>query len=184
MGQDELISRMRASFEADLDNRAKRALNIQLQNFIPSHWFAAAASEYASMYVSGHFYGCISIAQAYVEALSKFLCEYHKIKATKDIDLRWQRLHKTNHVSLTVLEAAKAIFNDRNDYHHLNKEIEREYAELQRRAKDCVNYLYSIESEIFAYSFSDSEPGKIMLAKPEYWPSPSPEQVEIHLRHL
>jgi len=57
---------MRASFEASLPHRLRRASRVKLQNFIPAHWFAAAASECAGMYIAGFFYGAISVAQAYM----------------------------------------------------------------------------------------------------------------------
>jgi len=69
-----------ASFAASLEQRVARSSGIQLHQVIPNHWFSAAGSECVSMYVGGYFYGCISIAQAYVEALSKYLIEHHKLK--------------------------------------------------------------------------------------------------------
>src|SRR6185436_13134071 len=58
---------MRSSFEASLPHRLQRASQVKLQNIIPAHWFAAAASECAGMYIAGFFYGAISVAQAYIE---------------------------------------------------------------------------------------------------------------------
>jgi hypothetical protein len=83
---------IKASFEAGLPQAAFRASRIQFQKVIPGHWFSAAASECIKMYVDGHFYGAISISQAYIEALGKFFSECHGIRPTKDVALMWRRL--------------------------------------------------------------------------------------------
>jgi hypothetical protein len=79
---------MRASFEAGLPRRVERASAIGFQTIIPAHWFAAAASECAGMYIAGYFYGAISVAQAYVEALCRYLAEHHRAKVAKDAQER------------------------------------------------------------------------------------------------
>jgi hypothetical protein len=173
---------MRSSFESGLPHRVERASQIRLQNIIPAHWFAAAASECASMYIAGFFYGAISIAQAYVEALSRFLAETHKTGVKKDVPERWKRLREANVVSDAACNAAFSIFAERNDYHHLNKQVEQDFQELEKRAEECMNHLHAIESEVFAYSFD--EPGKITPRKPEYWPEGGPGLVRVNLRQL
>ena len=84
---------MRAHFEASLPHRIERASRVKLQNIIPAQWFAAAASECAGMYIAGFFYGAISVAQAYVEALSRFLAEHHSVRVGNDVPERCQRLN-------------------------------------------------------------------------------------------
>jgi hypothetical protein len=178
------VQQMLSSFDADLPHRLKRASSIQLQQFIPAHWFATAASECASMFISGFFYGAISVAQAYVEALSRYLAEHHHIRKSKDPSERCNRLYREKIISDTVRDAAILILDDRNDFHHLNKDIEQEFQKLETRAQQCINHLYIIESEVFAYSFSEDQPGKVDLVKPDYWPSDKPGLTQIHLRKL
>jgi len=175
---------MRASFEAELSYRLRRASSGRLQQFIPAHWFSAAASECAAMYVAGFFYGAISVSQAYVEALSKYLAEHHKIKVGKNTIERCRRLEAKGVLSASVLDAAVRIMNDRNNFHHLNKDVEQDHQKLEERAAGCVNLLHVLESEVFAYSFSKEAPGQAVLSKPQYWPSPAPGQAQVHLRQL
>ena len=183
--EDDLLrSRMIDAFEADLDDRVERAKKVKLQYFIPGHWFAAAASECAGMYISKYYYGCISVSQAYVEALSKFLTEHHGLKVGKDVERRWDKLCKKKLISSDTRDAALAIFDDRNDYHHLNKNVESDYLELQKRAEDCINHLHTIESDVFEYRFSKEEPGRTVLSKPEYWPPSGPDLVNVYIRQL
>jgi len=72
---ESLMRSIKASFAASLPQAALRASKIQFQNVIPKHWFSAAASECMKMYVTGNFYGAISISQAYIEALEKFITD-------------------------------------------------------------------------------------------------------------
>ena len=175
---------MRATFDAEVPGRMRRATSVRLQHFIPAHWFAAAASECAGMYIAGFFYGAISISQAYIEALTKYLAEHHRVRVGKDAAERCKRLHAKGVLSTSARDAAVLVLNDRNDFHHLNKDVEQDHQKLEERAAECVNLLHIVESEVFAYSFSAENPGQAVLRKPEYWPSPTPGQAQVHLRQL
>lgn len=179
MKEDQLAEHMRASFEASLSQRVARSSRVNLQPVIPSHWFSAAASECHSMFVEGYFYGAISIAQAYVEALSKFLCEKSNIEAKMKPEKRWRLLHNRGIVTEDICTAAVAVLSDRNDFHHLNKEVESDHQKLEDRAEQCVNHLHAIESEVFAHSF---EAGKIVPAQPERWADAGDGLTVAHLR--
>ena len=175
---------MRRHFESSVPGRLRRASSVRLQNIIPAHWFSAAASECAGMYIAGFFYGAISVSQAYVEALSKYLAEFHAIRIGKDAAERCRRLQSGGVISTEALNAAINILNDRNDFHHLNKDVERDYLALEARAAECVNLIHLLESEVFAFSIAADNPGQFVLAKPEYWPSQTPGQTQVHLRQL
>jgi len=136
------------------------------------------------MYVSGFFYGAISVSQAYIDALSRFVAEHHKVKVGKDVPERCHRLRKHLLISEKALRAALGVFDERHDFHHLNRDVEQDFQKLQARALACMNSLYVVESELFAYSVSDAEPGTLVLAKPDYWPSAGPGLAQVHLRNL
>ena len=180
---EQLLKDMRASFEASLPQKLSRASRVKLQNIIPAHWFATAASECAGMYIAGFFYGAISVAQAYVEALTRFLAEHHHTRIPGDPAERCRYLNNERLLSDQALTAALAILSDRNDFHHLNKSVEQEHEKLEARAADCINQLHTIESDVFAYSFGP-EPGKVALKKPDYWPSGGPGLAQVNLRQL
>lgn len=179
---DRLAKDMRAAFEAELPMRVHRASRVRLQPFIPAHWFSTAGTECISMYISGHFYGAIAVAQAYMEALSQFLSEQNYIRLARDISERWHRLCQEGCMSEGARDAALSILMDRNDFHHLNKTIDQEFRELEARAEICVNDLYTVESEVFAYTIND--PGKVAPKNPEYWPNAPSGQTQVNLRQL
>ena len=128
---------MRARFEAEIPERLRRASLVRLQNIITVYWFSAAASECAGMYIAGFFYGAISVTQAYVEALSKYLAEHHKIRVGKDIAERCWRLRDSGVLSTPAFDAATKILNDQNDFHHLNKDVDKISESLRNAPRDC-----------------------------------------------
>ena len=134
------------------------------------------------MYISGYFYGAISVAQAYVEALSKFLARHHRVPIRSDAAERCKRLNRSGVISRDCLAAALSVLEHRNDFHHLNETVPAEYTALEARAEACINSLHAIESEIFAYTVST--PGQLAFAKPEYWPDAGPGMTRVQLRNL
>lgn len=97
---------------------------------------------------------------------------------------RCRRLHASSVLSRQALDAATSILSDRNNFHHLNKDVEQDFQALEGRGAECVNLLHLLESEIFAYSVAAESPGQVVLSKPEYWPSPALGQAQVHLRQL
>ena len=71
--------------------------------------------------------------------------------------------------------------SDRNTFHHLNPDVPTDLAELERRAEECVNALYQIESEVFAVKIVK---GKLAPKRPEYWPKTGPHSVAVLIRAL
>jgi hypothetical protein len=171
--------RMRTALEADIDNRVKRGLRTSVHPVIPYHYFSLASSECRDLFIDGRFYGCISLCQAMVEALIRFLCKTKRI-ASGDVRARISKLFKNGVISLQCRDACKMVHaNDRNTYHHLNEDIETDYEVLMKRAEECVNALFQIESEVFAYTLQE---GKIVPKHPEYWPLTGPNTGAVFIR--
>ena len=157
---------MRHSFEAGVSRRVDRASRVRQQAVIPTHWFSAAGSECANMYVAGSFYGAISVSQAYVEAVAKFPAEKHGLLQSKAEPI-WKALCDRELVSVGCRDAALRVLSERNDFHHLNKVVPQQYSALEARAEDCINQLHAIDSDVFAYSITNGEVG---VKNPDYWP--------------
>jgi hypothetical protein len=171
---------MCAAFEAQLEVRLNRAGRTKVHGIIPQHYFSAASSECREMFISGHFYGCISLAQAVAEGLSRFVARAHSMNSGKDFLKRVAKLEKGKLISAESYAAFKRIWgNDRNTFHHLNESIEINYQTLEARAEECVNALYKIESEIFCYDLTNAG---ISPKHSEYWPKSSPDTVQVFLR--
>jgi hypothetical protein len=68
---------------------------------------------------------------------------------------------------------------DRNDYHHLNASIETDFEKLEVRAGECVQSLFAIQIEVFA--FSVGEGGTMVVANPQYWPRVDKMHISTHV---
>lgn len=159
----------RRRFDTELPHMMERAKKVQRLPIMPGHWFSAAASECAEMYVRGYFYGAISVGQAYVEALGLYLADANHTRRQSGPKEMWEKLEHEGIVSTGARDAAHEILADRNDYHHLNKTIETGYLALQSRAETVVNSIHVIDLDVFDSSVSET-PGAIAPAKPQYWP--------------
>ena len=166
--------------EARQAGRAERAARTEVHGVIPNQFFAAASSECRDLFIDGHYYGCISLAQAVAEGLSSYLGRLHHAGAKKDPQQRVRRLQANGDISSGAMEAFLRIWgNDRNTFHHLNEDIPTDYNELVRRGESCVQALLAIESELFAFGISE---GRIVPTHPIYWPKSDPEHVDVFLR--
>ncbi len=159
--------------EARRPARFDRVARSRVHELIPNHFFSAASSD-------GHFYACVSLAQAVAEGLVRFLNGFHRVGAKNDPQKLAYRLKKAGAMTETALNAFLHIWgNDRNTFHHVNTDIPTDSAELERRAEECINALFEIESELFAYT---SEDGRIIPKIEAYWPKVDHEHLAVFLR--
>lgn len=167
-------------FELTLDARTERWCEIKPHNIIPNSHFAAVSAECYELYRDGHFYGAISLSQSVAEALLRFLCEKNGIEP--DEERYWENIKKLKKLGLgdELLKLFRAIRQARNDYHHLNPAIEIDRQALGVLAKEKLQTLQAIESEIFAYTTNE---GKINPKNPQYWDvSTTNNMMEVYLR--
>ncbi|HEY2092179.1 MAG TPA: hypothetical protein VGJ81_09830 [Thermoanaerobaculia bacterium] len=165
--QDEEFLRQR--FESTLPDRVRRRQAAPVHAAIPNEWFAAATRECRDLYVEGHYYGAICLTQAVAEGISKFLTLRNNHRDSGNQNSRNAMLKKRGVISLDAYRAFKLIEGgDRNDYHHLNSNIETDHEKLEARAGDCVRALFEIQIEVFA--FSVGEGGTMVVKNPLYWP--------------
>lgn len=170
---------LRSSDEAKFGARVERTKRTKVHTIIPHQFFSAASTECRELYIDGHFYGCISLAQAVAEGLSRFLCRFH-CKRSDSPKERERRLRTANVISQRACEAFATIRGgDRNTFHHMNEDVPANYALLEERAQECIGALYDIESEVFAFDISD---GHLVPRNPEYWPRSDSEHVNVQLR--
>lgn len=157
---------IRQEFEATVDERIKRYLQVKPHGVIPNTYFASASSECSLLFRDGHYYGCISLTQSVTEALVKFLCEKNGWKPEKDYDGNIEKLLKRRVIDNAQFDNFKHIWEHRNDFHHLNSNIAREKRKLEEIAKDKLHILNKTESSIFAYTFNN---GVLVPTHPKYW---------------
>jgi hypothetical protein len=163
----QLEQELRASFEQQLPYQMVRASRVRALNMRPGHYFVRAAFECKNMFVAGCYVGCVSLCQSVAEALARFICTVKHVSGGRTVLEKAAKLQKNGVISPEIREAFRTISaHDRNIFHHLDENVETDNKLLGARAEQCVNALYRIESELFAYTID----GRSIIPKyPEYW---------------
>jgi len=157
---------IKQDFEQTLSSRAKRYLKVKPYEIVPYTPFAPASSEVTFLFRDGYFLGCIALAQAVTEALARFLCRKNDWKPEKKLENNVAKLEKRKFISEEIGNKFLKIWEKRDDYHHLNSNIETEQKKLEEIAYEKVLLLKEIESEIFKFSFIN---GSLIPENKKYW---------------
>lgn len=158
---------MRQLFEQRLPERVKRHFEVKPHPVVANHHFSAASAECIDLFIGGHFYGCISLTQAVAEALVRFLCHRNGWRPSKELEKNIGKLVTRKAISNELSGELLKIWNERDDYHHLNPNIETDRKKLEALARERVKLLNEVvEAEIFHFELVD---GKIAPTHPKYW---------------
>jgi len=168
---------IRQEFEGTLADRVARYLQVKPHLIIPNKHFAAASTECSFLFRDGHYYGCIALTQAVAEALVRFLCKTKSVRHGKDFKKNVANL-SGKFISDKAKESLLKIWEKRNDYHHLNPDVETDRQALEELAREKTRLLVEVEREVFRFTIVD---GKINPENRKYWDISS-DQMEVFLR--
>lgn len=174
----QLKDTLQQEFEYSLQQRIDRYLELKPHGIIPNSHFAAVSAECHLLYRDGHYYGTISLTQAVAEALMKFLCKANGWKPGKDFENNLEQLEKRVKITEDLKTKFLEIWQRRNDYHHLNPQVEQDRKKLEQLAKEKLSRLKQIEEVLFAYSANN---GKLVPKFPKYWDQRG-GKVSVYLR--
>ena len=169
---------LRQEFEATVQDRVGRHLDVKHHEISPNQHFAAVSDECAKLYRDGHFYGCIALTQAVAEAVVRFLCKRNGWNPAKRFEVNVKNLIKRGKINLSVGAALSNIWEDRNEYHHLEPSVEIDRKKLGKLAREKVLLLAEVERDVFHFDVRD---GKLVLKNPKYW-DVSGDAVQVFLR--
>jgi len=164
--QKQIEDPIKQEFEQTLSDRAARYLQVKPHGITPYEHFSVASAECSLLFRDGHFYGCIALTQAVTEALARFLCQRNSWKPANKFEKNVERLSARNVISGKVKKSLLRIWVKRDDYHHLNPNIEGDRQALEELAREKVRFLAEVESEVFRFTVAD---GKIIPEQPKYW---------------
>ena len=176
--QKQVEESIKQEFEGSLSARVARYLQVKPHPIISNMHFAAASAECALLFRDGHFYGCIALTQAVAEALVKFLCQRSSWKPTKKFETNIEKLSARSIISDELKESFLTIWKDRDDYHHLNPNVETDRRRLEELAMEKARLLVSVESEVFAFTIVDD---KLVPKHTKYWDI-TDDQASVFLR--
>ncbi len=157
---------IKQEFEQTLASRVARYLKVKQPIMVPYTEFAPASAECALLFRDGHYYGCISLSQAVAEAIARFLCHRNGWKPMKTFEQNVGRLKVRRFISGEINDKLLKIWENRDDYHHLNPNIEIDREKLETLAYEKIVLLKEIEIEVFRFTVTD---GAINPENTKYW---------------
>jgi hypothetical protein len=186
MTKESVEQQLRNTFEAELAGRIDRYMRSRVHPVIPDGFFSAASTECRKLFVDGNYYGCITLSQSVAEGLAKFVADKSGVDVVGKHRNQINELQK-NRAAPTISNEAYAAFRqiigrpheDRDDFHHLNADLEQDHYKLESRALECLESLFAIESEVFAFQIVEG--GRLRPMQPKYWPKDG-QQLSAYVR--
>ncbi len=177
--QSKLEESLRGDFLATLNERISRYEELDFIKLTPNTHFAVVSAECINLYRDGYFLACIALCQAVAEAIVRLMCERNNFSSvSQEYKVNIGNLLKRR-IQPDCNALFKEIWEDRNNYHHLNPIILTEKTKLQDIAKIKIVTLHQIESKVFEF---DVISGAISPRYPKYWDFNRDGMLEVFLR--
>jgi len=174
---------LRSSFDASIETRVERYMEIAHQGIVPAHHFAAASDQCIKLYRDGYFLSAVMVSQAVNEAVCRFILDRNGKGVPERPTQRFLReevkkLAKDAVICQACADACKRIWDSfRNDVHHMNPKVAQ--IDVQALAKSNLQDLAVVEKEIFGCDLKD---GKLVPHHPKYWDIQADGTVPAFLR--
>lgn len=163
----ELEHTLKADCLGTINERITRYLELGFIKVMPNENWSTISAECILLYRDGYFFACISLCQAVAEAIARDLCKKNSLRTSNNFKVNVNRLYNDRKVCDECKKALEEVWDDRNDYHHLNPEVETARVKLQAIAKSKITTLHNVEAEVFAFEWVG---GAIKPKYPKYWP--------------
>jgi hypothetical protein len=153
-----------------LSDRATRFLQVRGTMLVPFTPFAAPSVECAEQFRDGHYYGCIALTQAVLEALIRHVWQIKFKKQPNQegsLDKNLEALHKKQFISDEWKTKLDQMWAERHSFHHVRPSVECDQQKLEETALNTLNLLNDLERKFFGFSVRD---GMVVPDHPEYWP--------------
>lgn len=152
-----------------LSERGARLPQARETALVPDGPFTAPSVECEKLFLDGHYFGCIALTQAVLEAVIQ---QVWKVKLKKKPNqgrsfVKYlEALHEKKIISDNWKTKLEQMWADRHSYHHLRPSVESDQEKLEETARDVLKMLKELEREFFGFSLRD---GIIVPDHPEYW---------------
>jgi hypothetical protein len=136
-----------------LSDRATRFLQVRGTIHVSDSPFAALSVECAEQFRDGHYFGCIALAQAVLEAVIHHVWQIKlKKKPNQEgsFDKNLEALHKRKFISGEWKTKLNQMWAERHSFHHLRPSVESDQKKLEEKARTNLNLLNEIEQEFFS----------------------------------
>jgi hypothetical protein len=152
--------------EANIKKRAKRYQQVKPYGIIAATHFASVSAEIPLLFRDGHYYGGIALTQAVAEALVRFMCERNSFNPGKDFKKNVEKLYGRKFIKEGLRKALLNVWENRDDYHHLNQNIEKDRKKLEGLALEKARLLKEMEKEVFDFTIIN---GALIPTNQKYW---------------
>lgn len=152
-----------------LSDRADRFLQVRGTILVPDGPFAAPSVECVEQFRDGHYFGCIALTQAVLEAVIRHVWQVKlKKKPTQEgsFDKNLEALHKKKFISDEWKTKLDQMWSERHSFHHLRPSVESDQQKLEETARNTLNLLNDLEQEFFGFTVRE---GIVVPDHPEYW---------------
>lgn len=152
-----------------LPDRADRFLQVRGTLLVPDGPFAAPSVECAEQFRDGHYFGCIALTQAVLEAVIRHVWQVKLTKKSNQegsFDKNLAALHKKNFISDEWKAKLDQMWSERHSFHHLRPSVESDQQKLEETARNTLLMLNDLEQEFFGFDVNE---GVIVPHHPEYW---------------
>ena len=134
-------------------DRTIRFLQVQGTILVPEGPFAAPSVACAEHFRDGHYFGCIALTQAVLEAVIRHVWQI-KLKKTPSqescFDKNLEALHKRKFISDEWKTKLNQTWADRHSFHHLRPSVESDQKKLEEKARKNLNLLNELEQALFS----------------------------------
>jgi len=152
-----------------LSERADRFLQVRSPVLVPAGPFAPPSAECAKQFRDGHYFGCIALTQAVLEAVIQHVWQIKLKKKPNQygsFDKNLEALHKKKFISDEWKTKLAQMWAERHSFHHLRPSLEFDQQKLEETARHTLKLLNDLEQEFFGFTFRD---GMVVPNHPEYW---------------
>ena len=152
-----------------LSDRADRFLQVRGTVLVPDGPFAAPSVECAEQFRDGHYFGCITLTQAVLEAVIRHVWQVKlKKKPNQEgsFDKNLEALHKKKFISDEWKTKLEQMWAERHSFHHLRPAVEADHQKLEATARNTLKLLNELEREFFGFKLQD---GIVVPDHSEYW---------------
>lgn len=152
-----------------LSERADRFLQVQGAVLVPDRPFAAPSMECAELFRDGHYFGCIALTQALLEAVIRHVWQI-KLKKKPHQDGSFEKnleaLHKKKFISDEWKTTLDRMWSERHSFHHLRPSVKSDQKQLEETARNTLKLLNDLEQEFFGFTVQE---GGAVPDHPEFW---------------
>jgi hypothetical protein len=134
-------------------NRAIRFPQVQGTILVSEGPFAAPSVECAEHFRGGHYFGCIALTQAVLEAVIRHAWQ-RKLKKKPNqessFDKNLEALHKRRFITDEWKTKLNQMWAERHSFQHLRPSVESDQKTLEEKARKNLNLLNELEQTFFS----------------------------------